>query len=121
MIRKKHLNSRIQYLLCSVLGAILLAGCVSNYGSDNLLSPNWENRHAAFRGKLIDGSVGQEFRRGCSRGCQSSAIDVNVIRYTFVDQPRKGCTYWYDVDKLTNLIVDAQFRGDKEACSLTLN
>jgi hypothetical protein len=104
-----------------VLGFILLSGCVSQYGYDNQFSPNWDNRHAKFFGQLIDGRVGREYRGGCPSYCQMSSVDADTVRYTFVDHPSKGCTYWYNVSRATNVVASAQYEGSKEACSLTLN
>jgi len=104
-----------------ILALLFLEGCVSQYGYDNLLSPNWDNRHAKFLGVFIDGRVGLEYKRSCPGYCQLTPVDANTDRYTFTDHPRKGCIYWYDVAKSTGRIVTAQFKGTKEACSLTLN
>jgi hypothetical protein len=108
-------------LTLSALCLILLGGCISKYGQDHLFSPNWDNRHAKFRGVLIDNRVGTVYRGGSSGNCIVSSLNQTTDRYTFVDQPCKGCTYWYDVDRATGKIVAADFSGTKEACSLTLN
>lgn len=106
--------------ILGILNLVCVAGCAGRYGYDNLFSPNWDHRHAKFKGELIDGAIGKQFKISCLNECQSVSVDDNTLRYVFTGRPR-GCTYWYDVDKLTNRIKAAQFKGTKEACSLTLN
>ncbi len=109
-------------LIFVALSLMLAGGCASpKYGYDNFASPNWDNRHAKFRGELIDNFIGYQYSGLCPNYCQLSTVDAATNRYTFNDYPHKGCTYWYDVDTATRRVINAHFRGTKEACSLTLN
>ena len=118
---KLILRNQTMRLTFSALCLFLLGGCVSPYGQDHLFRPNWDNRHAKFRGMLIDHRVGTVYRGGRPGNCIVSSLNPTTDRYTFPGQPRMGCTYWYDVDKATGKIVAADFSGTKEACSLSLN
>jgi len=113
---------RLSSALLSLSWLLLMDGCASQYGYDNLASANWDNRHAKFLGELIGGSIGKDYPPDrCATYCQAVPVSDTTVRYKFEDRPRKGCTYWYDVNRTTNVIVAADFEGSKEACSLTLN
>jgi hypothetical protein len=103
---------------------IVLSGCVSEYGSDNLASPNWDNRHNAFLGTYINGQIGRQYESAnCTQTpkCSVQELDIMTLRYVFTDSPYAGCTYWYDVNKETRRILRADFKGTKQTCFRTLN
>lgn len=109
--------------LYALLIVVALLGCASKYGYDFYDRPNWEHRHAAFVGEYIDGRIGEYFDPAwCHpRNCVKEVLSNSIILYKFVDSPHPGCTYWYETDKTTHIVVRANYRGTERQCYKLLN
>src|ERR1700689_4097935 len=92
------------------LGLLLAAGCCPRFGCEYAFETNWEGRHRFFVYDL-NLSVGRPFHghNTCLiyGSCVPHTLDFGVVRYTIVDYPKwmKGCTYWYDVDGKTDIVM----------------
>ena len=110
---------RIWFIVLSTF----LGGCCGGYGCDHAFSPNWEKRHKKFSDSMRM-EVGDQYptRLLCNAYFQPHTIEnIDTTTYAFIDNPRRGCTYYCIVNKKTNTIIETRFEGSKEGCSETLN
>ena len=99
---------------------VAVSACCPMGKCDYAFRPNWEARHALFVEER-EAAVGKRFANTCvaERACPPERLDSGLVRYTLVDyRPwMKGCTFWYDVDPTTSLVVSVGYRGGVKECS----
>jgi hypothetical protein len=107
-------------MLSRALGSIValagISGCVSQY--DHLFSTDYEARHEGFK-KNLNLWVGQVFNHPCIREgkCPATTLQSGQVRYTLPDYGMlKGCTYWFDTDAITRIVVSVGYTGGPHEC-----
>ena len=105
-----------------LISCLLLTNCCISptCHKDYLFRTNWEGRHAAFVEDL-NAAVGKKFNDICLRehACPPTTLESGLVRYTAADfRPwLKGCTFWFDVNPVTNIVAAVGHTGTERQCT----
>jgi len=124
--KEKQLSKKQSAFPCFILVLLIIAnftGCASKYGYDFYDRPNWAHRHALFVGEYINARIGKHFDpTWCHpENCTKEILTGGIVLYRFSNSPYPGCTYWYEVDAITQVVVRANYRGTDQQCYKLLN
>ena len=107
-------------LISPFMAAAFLVGCCPIGKCDYAFRPNWDARHQYFVENL-NAAVGRKFADQCltEGACPPHKQDTGLLKYTAVDYRPwlKGCTYWFNVDPSTNVVVSVGYVGGIRECS----
>lgn len=131
-VRFSKMNNKIRFVRLILALPLFLSGCCGGpqlWGGtscDNLVSPNWDNRHAKFV-RWLDHEVGKPFptQLMCSsRFVLSDQLTNGNVAYSYVHsypvEHTEKCSYQCIVDQ-HGIVTSTSFTGTKQSCYLTLN